>query len=229
MTTAEAQEILKCPHCGALAKLIANIVEQTDDSVWTDGKLEHQCPSLTRCKSCKHFYWISEADEVGVFIGYLADINPDQFPKEWNDAQVIEELNEKDLLDAVKDPDVIKGTNGLVRKIKSFIFKKADNVYELNLRVLAWWAGNDQVRGKRAEKFERTPQARNNLKKLFALLDSNDPNQRLMKAEVARELGKFKESLRLLDCKYPGSHETAKKILKRLVEKKDSIVRPLNV
>ena len=37
-----------------------------------------------------------------------------------------------------------------------------------------------------------------NLKALSAMLDESEPNQRILKAEIARELGEFDECLRLL-------------------------------
>ena len=68
---------------------------------------------------------------------------------------------------------------------------------ELYVRVSAWRSANDAWR--------RNPNATpafskdqvQNLKALSEMLDETEPNQRILKAEIARELGEFDECLRL--------------------------------
>lgn len=67
----------------------------------------------------------------------------------------------------------------------------------LYLRTRLWWAGNDHIRrGKNPRPL--TAAARKNLEALLELLDESEAENRLMKAEAARELGRFEEAATLL-------------------------------
>ncbi|MGA1204776.1 MAG: hypothetical protein ACO3ZW_03060, partial [Opitutales bacterium] len=67
------------------------------------------------------------------------------------------------------------------------------------------------------------------LKTLEVLLDEDDPNERLMRAEVCRESGKFDEAKRLLSFVFPDDYQTAVKIISGLCEEQNIQVARLNL
>jgi hypothetical protein len=64
-----------------------------------------------------------------------------------------------------------------------------------------------------------------NLEALDALLDEADPDQRIVKAEIARELGNFDECMLLLSYQFEG-YERAVGFIKELAEEKVRAVKP---
>jgi hypothetical protein len=59
------------------------------------------------------------------------------------------------------------------------------------------------------------------------LLDENDDKDRIMKAEIFRELGEFDKSVALLDHDFAGRLSTVGVFIKGLCEKKDTHVREI--
>lgn len=67
---------------------------------------------------------------------------------------------------------------------------------KLDLRLRAWRAGNDASRVEGARAQIRSAEAQANLEALYELL-CEDPSEALIKAEVARQLGRFDDALEL--------------------------------
>ena len=89
-----------------------------------------------------------------------------------------------------------------------------------------WWATNDPVR--RGDKSVPSPtDLQDILNQLLALLDTKEPNQRLMAAEVARQLRDFTKSAKLLKFRFPKNYSLAVKLIKKLNSEKDSVVHQL--
>jgi hypothetical protein len=118
---------------------------------------------------------------------------------------------------------------------------------ERYLRIRAWWAANDIRRDpsliidnysdtseeKKAERHRRwKANARrplsedevDNLEALIELLDESDSNDRLMKAEIMRNLGQFWETSKLLSGTFDEETLTAAGIIRDLVKKKERFV-----
>ncbi|HXG21431.1 MAG TPA: hypothetical protein VNN62_20450 [Methylomirabilota bacterium] len=178
--------IIACPHCGFLARQHTLLSGNTIGAIlWSDGKMEApmlpEFPAVTKCRGCKRFYWVDEAEVKGELKPFGSKSK--RVPKEWMRAEPIEHLTIDEYIEAL---DAGVGTN--VEK-------------ERYLRVHFWWAVNDIVR--------RNPNAKiptryieklhENLRKLFALLDERNPKDRIMKAEIAREMGDFAQAIRLLE------------------------------
>ncbi|HEX8823312.1 MAG TPA: hypothetical protein VF794_25525 [Archangium sp.] len=105
------------------------------------------------------------------------------FPPEWLELPGVAELAEEELLAAL--------AAGVARGREE----------ERELRLRAWWAGNDPYRepGAAWKPFsERAPAARENLRALLKLLDPEEPLEGLLKAEALRELEHFDEARALL-------------------------------
>ena len=61
------------------------------------------------------------------------------------------------------------------------------------------------------------PDFRERLQQLRALLDKTDPNQRLMSAEVARQLGDFAVAEELMNFQFPEGYSHAVDLITDLI------------
>jgi len=210
--------IIECPECRAVAKVSTLVSYNTfGATAWTDGKVVApglpQQPALTKCRCCGHYFWVRDAKVVGE-IGPGGD-SADEVPDAWKNAESVKGLDERAYLEAIGA--------GVAR----------DKEQEVALRIYAWWAGNDPVRGEgesgglQPSVPVRSPAATANLERLFGLLDEQDPSEQLMKAELARELGRFDEAMQLLDCDFPGEYAQAADFIRRLAREKDAAVREI--
>jgi len=103
---------------------------------------------------------------------------------------------------------------------------------ELQLRLLAWWKANDRFRYRKKNRegiSERTlftkSEAAENLKCLFQLLDPSLSNERLLKAEINRELGDFEEAQKWLDMDFSKKDEAMALVTKKGIEQRNTIVK----
>lgn len=182
--------VVACPHCGAVARQQTLFSGNTFGAVyWSDGKREApmlpDLPALTRCHGCRRLYWLQDARQLGE----LDAPGPrQQVPEEWHRAPCAQAPDVEDYAEAL--------TGGLA----------SDRHREQYLRVRLWWAINDLVRGRPGAEIpaEYRDLFYENLRGLFALLDEDNPAERVPKAEVAREAGDFAEALRLLEEVPPG-------------------------
>ena len=179
-----------CPSCQAL------LIERTLLSgntfgarFWTDGKMEApmlpQYPALVRCAHCQNLLWLPEAREAEF-------ATP---PKMFETiAGALDPIapTEGDYLEAIE--------NGLA----------PDKEREKYCRVHAWQRFNDQRRNeKNAPGLSELPdQTAANMKALFAILERNKPDERLLRAELARELGRFPEALQLTGFDFGADYAT---------------------
>jgi hypothetical protein len=58
------------------------------------------------------------------------------------------------------------------------------------------------------------------------MLDESEPNQRILKAEIARELSEFDECLGLLSHPFDERYVYAVGFIKKLAEEKVRVVKP---
>jgi hypothetical protein len=68
-----------------------------------------------------------------------------------------------------------------------------------------------------------------NLKSLSKVLDEMKQNQRIFKAEIARELGEFAECLLLLSYQFDTGYDNAVGFIKKLGEKKRRSFKPFEL
>ncbi len=97
---------------------------------------------------------------------------------------------------------------------------------EFYLRMRCWWNANDAWRRLSDPKPAFSPEQVKNLKSLSALLDESLPGQRILKAEIARELGQFDECLLLLSYQFDEGYDWAVGFIKKLAEEKVRAVKP---
>ena len=183
-----ANQIIACPHCGALAHFRALVSGNTLGAVgWTDGRQYAQMmvepPAVVKCHACAKCHWLTDAKEIGV----VERDFPWKVPvtEAWKNAPEVKEPSADEYLDAI--------ASGLAK----------DVAQEKSLRLLALWRGNDPERGwpfVREDIPVASPDGvRRNLERLLDLLTDDTDNDRLMRAEVLREMGNFaaaKQALR---------------------------------
>lgn len=184
-------------------------------------------PEIAHCQGCGGFYWLDRAREIGTIPSSLhLMLTPEearQVPDEWTRAPMIHVLDEQELMSAVNSPAATD-----VRR-------------ERKLRILLWWKGNDRFREKDdraphgrpapdeplkaglravpARQYEAPTQVhRANMERLHAILQAKEPKMRLMKAELARELGLFEECLALLAPPFPKEFWTAAELIRGLAD-----------
>jgi hypothetical protein len=96
---------------------------------------------------------------------------------------------------------------------------------EIYLRQRAWWVANDVWRWLPNPKPTFPKEQVKSLNVLSALLDESDQDQRILKAEIARELGRFDECLLLLSYQFDKGYEFSVGFIKRLAEEKVRAVK----
>ena len=211
-------QIIACPACQGLARYMTLASGNTFGArSWTDGKqvapMLPRPPAVVRCHHCEACYWLAEAEKVGTVDPWRdggEPVNP-----AWASAEEVEEPNEEDYYRALEQ--------GLAQ----------NPTEEKQARVLAWWRRNDAFRDTPEVQAEGASNpsgpSRENLVALAQLLDERDRIDRLMKAEVLRELGEFESAKRLLKRVRAKSLATAVLQIRSLCDRRDTLVRELPV
>jgi hypothetical protein len=174
--------------------------------IWTDGKMDAPMlpdqTQLVKCPVCKNLFWLDKAKQ-------LAELDPlAKADKEFSDALVYENLTEADYLVFLQNKDI----SG----------KKEEYV-----RIRAWWCKNDSLRYEKHTEISKvvfSKDQEDNISKLYELLDEQEPIQRLMKAEIARERGLFDEAMSLLEYEFPEGFEKAASFIRELCKSHSTIV-----
>jgi len=177
--------IRACPECDQEIKQWTLTSGNTFGATfWTDGRMDAPMlpgqPWLVKCPSCQSLFWLYRARELGTAL--FQDVET-----EWRKALPYETPMEADYLQYLS-------------KVKVDIEK------EKYLRVRAWWCENDPKREKDSEDksmSDFSAEQPGNLGRLSELLDESKPDERLMKAELARERGLFEEATQLLQFHCP--------------------------
>lgn len=207
-------QIVACPECEALAMYMTLASGNTFDArVWTDGKqiapMLPLPPTVVKCHKCAECYWLADAREIGTTGGW--GHKPGKVDPAWEAAPEVQEPSEADYYLALQ--------KGLA----------ADEKQERALRVLAWWRRNDAFRdaGHESAVANASEPSRKNLETLADLLNDSDENDRLMKAEVLRELGEFKSAGEILNQVVSTEYSAAVSQIRLLCESGDVAVREL--
>jgi hypothetical protein len=97
---------------------------------------------------------------------------------------------------------------------------------ELYVRVSAWRSANDAWRRVPNATSAFSKEQVQNLKALSEMLDESEPNQRILKAEIARELGRSDECLLLLSYQFDEDYWFVVGFIRKLAEEKVWAVKP---
>jgi hypothetical protein len=208
--------IISCPYCNGLAKYGSLVSGNTfGATLWTDGRritpmLPHPTP-VVKCEICSECYWLSKAKEIGA-INNIWDEKNEKTNPDWESALNIIEPTEEEYYVAIE-----KGI-------------ASDESEELEIRTFTWWKRNDKFRNDSKNLIcSIEGVAAENLQLLIQLLDKEDDNSRLMKAEAHRELGCFKEAKKTLNLVTSDRLFSIVQQMINLCDDNDNRVRELNL
>jgi hypothetical protein len=211
-------QIVACPHCRGLGKFPTLMSGNTFGArLWTDGKqvapMLPSPPAVAKCRHCGRCYWLADAEEVGT-IGPWGRGSGHVDPA-WVAAASVVEPTEEEYYVALEA--------GLAK----------DRRRERDLRVLAWWRGNDAFRdashAQAGDGAADPAPRRNNLHALAELLDEKDVDDRIMKAEVLRELADFEAATGILATITSSDYGAVVRQLRSLCDGQDPRVRELDL
>lgn len=170
---------------------------------WTDGKMEApmlpERHALIKCPHCQALLWIDEQ-------GILDEVD-------WGDQNAYPEARDS-----------------LVPTFADYLALLESGDYppeqERYLRFHAWWAGN-QPRRKSATPSPLSLSEIENLRHLAALADEADEEDRIMKAEILRELGQFDQAVALLRQPVSPDHAEATAAIRSYAEQANPFVKKI--
>lgn len=201
--------IMKAPGCTMPVKFSTIASGNTFGATfWTDGKREAPMlpdqPWLRKSPSEGVLFWADQCKEIGQIDFFRGE---EEENEEWRNLEYAEEPSEADYLTALSSG--IADTDEKKRY----------------LRMRLWWTGNDRIR--RGESQQLSASHVHNLEAFSSLLSDSDADQRLMKAEVMRELSRYDEALSLLAFAYPDNYSRAVTRIRELATSKDAQVAKL--
>jgi len=138
----------------------------------------------------------------------------------------VDETEQVDIgFDAAEGKPQVKAPSG--KEILDFLAGRSlPKEKELYLRMRCWWKANDAWRWNPNAAPAFSKDQEQNLNALSAMLDETEPNQRILKAEIARELGNFEECLLLLSYQFGEGYDFATNFIRKLAEEKVRSVKP---
>ncbi len=203
--------VYKCPTCGNLltrgSLLSGNTIGLKS---YSDGKkiapMLPEFPSITKCKKCNTIFWLSKAEIAETFI------RNDEDKSKWDKAEEAEFLDVYDFFEAL---------------VLNLHENKND---ELWIRLRIWWAFNDRIRHYNELFINDGDEVlwSQNCNTLIELLDINIESQKIIIAELNRNLGNFEECIKLIESLKSSEMESLYKILKTECEEKNQIVVQLD-
>jgi len=158
-------------------------------------------PWLVKCQHCGALIWIDALEKVG-------EVDP--FGKDDAKFRDVDSYDTPSIRDCFA---VLKGGVSDTQKVRY-------------LRRLVWWMGND-ARRSGGDFLPLSDDEIANLRAFAALLDESDENDRIVKAEAMRELGKYEEAMALLSRPFSAELAQAADIIKSLTRKRDPFVREM--
>ena len=202
--------IMKAPGCKRPVKVKTIGSGNTFGSIaWTDGRcvapMLPDNPWLRKSPSEGVLFWLDECKEIGQIDRYGGRAGK----PEWEELDYAEEPSEADYLAAIN--------SGIANTKKKLRY----------VRTRLWWTGNDRLRRNEDETSALPGVHVQNLLELAALLSNKDAEQRLMKAEIFRELSRFDDALKLLEGEFPDGYEHAVRRIRDLAASGNSRVAEL--
>jgi hypothetical protein len=187
--------VYKCPNCGKFStRGSINSGNTFGAKIYSDGKriapMLPEFPAIIKCKGCEIFYWLNDENEVGEY-----DFFEDKINKEWKNADRAEFLNINEYNEAIN--------------LK--VYKDEDD--HKFLRIKLWQAINDKFRNNLDMiEYEKEIYEENCLK-LIEILDKNEIYEKIMCAEIYRNLGNFIECKNILETISEEKYLWIKKII----------------
>jgi hypothetical protein len=179
--------LYRCPRCSALARQSSISSGNTFGAVyWSDAKREApmlpERPALVACPKCETCLWIESLELVGEFEWYRphTPLAAAETPAEWAEAPYL------------RRPD----GDDFERALSAGLGDTPER--ERYIRIRLWWSLNDTYRKDDALHNSKDTVFLGNLERLALLLDDGT-NDTLLRAEIARESGRFEQAVQLCD------------------------------
>ena len=213
-------DIKQCPNCDCQFA-VSDIAScnTIDAKFYTDGFVEgpmyDEGSAFLICPSCFEFLWYEDIPTKG-------SMNSGEY---FNNSE---------------------NTLPLARPAEGFDYEHAlykapwkNKTQEEYIRIRAWWSFNHVYREGSAgdsgifsaflsptnahneestKDFNLSPEQEKNLRSLLQLLDTNDSNRSIMKAEILRELGEFDECLKMINQEFDDAYLTAVDTIEKLAK-----------
>jgi hypothetical protein len=192
--------VRECPHCQAYVVQEDTVSGNTIGAVlYTDGR--RYAPMLP------DHPWLAKCPTCSGLFWVDEAVEVDSGFEAAEGKQKVLAPSERDLLDFLAGPVLPRDK-------------------ELYLRMHAWWAANDVWRWLPNPKPAFSKDQAENLKALSLMLDERQPAERIMKAEIARELGSFEECRWLLLNPFDEAYQGVVSFIRKLAEDRVRGVRP---
>jgi hypothetical protein len=200
----------RCPSCSTVAYQKSIATGNTIGAVyWSDAKREApmlpEFPALVVCPNCNVYLWIKSLKPIGEFNRYpavrqvLRKEEKQEPPAEWATAPQFRAPDAKNFAQA--------------------LYAGLADTPELQryLRLRLWWSLNDRHRrADEGDDVRDDATFRSNLDRLATLLDDS-ANDTLLRAEIARESGRFRVAVELCDALVATSAEAYLKKTSELI------------
>jgi hypothetical protein len=202
--------------------------------VWTDAKqmapMNPETPPFIWCRHCQQGYWLADAKRVRN-VGRTSGLDNQRLEAEDQiheptAEQYYEVLETHNFAGRRRTPG--RSSLGWFLRLL-FENTSVQREREKTLRVLAWWRHNDAYRNRFSTDNPPpvlTDACKRNLHALIAMLDATD-NDRIMRAELLRELGNFAASKAELDRITSSECSGVVSRLRSLCDAGDPYVHPL--
>lgn len=199
-------KILCLPRSGTLTRISTLASGNTFGATqWTDGRqvipMLPDDPWLRLHRPTGEFFWTDECEEAG------EDLSEEDHER-WEGVAYADDPTPEDLWHALEQ--CVTHSEEKLRY----------------LRVWLWWKQNDTVRETGRLQAD-ADQFRVNALEIIRTSDLDNPNQRLMAAEAARNIGEFGQALSLLGAEFPAAYEHAVEKIRTLALQQDRLVRQL--
>jgi len=183
-TTPGPDYIYQCPKCSTFLKKGSIASGNTfGATLYSDGKMIApmlpKFPNLTKCTKCDTILWLSDMKEIGTCTPWGDGCN-----SQWENADRVKFLGVTDLFRFL-ELDIVKN----------------DKERETVVRQQIWWTFNDRVRAGKEIFVQDSDEVlwKQNCRRLIELFDTTDVNQKIMTAELHRNLGEFDICMELLN------------------------------
>lgn len=172
----------ECPNCGNLIQNRSLMSGNTFDAeLYSDlrriAPMLPEFPDIIECKKCRNIFWLSKTKKIGEY-SWGDDPNP-----LWENADLAEFLSIHNYFKALKA-------------------SLAENLNEeLQIRKRIWWSFNDRLRkGAKLFRFVNDEvRWKANIDRLLELLDIDQVDQKIMVADLHRNLGDFERCMELIN------------------------------
>lgn len=202
----ELVKIRKCSECSGLVQ--GDTIPSGDMltvTYWTDGKrdgpisfgMPPDIPRFLKCPYCQALLWIDEQEEL----------------------EESELLNDREIFERAKLCRMPEFQDYLA----ALKINNLDKDKEKYLRLRAGRSGNDKRRDADIKQ-NLSDDEKENLQILDEMLSPSNDDDRLMKAEIKRELGKFEEAEAIFNTPFDSDLSWAASIISDLVQKREVFV-----